>query len=156
MRDPAICAGSIAKYPAGKQSARDVSHPSGKDLTGHLHLRAVQVYPGYSGCLFILFTRTAFPALRSGHVCASVREAADFVEVAFKDNGQGIPPAALDLIFEPFYSTKQGGTGLGLAISQSIAQNHGGELLASSVMGKGSTFTLKLPLKSPLVLPRMG
>jgi signal transduction histidine kinase len=62
------------------------------------------------------------------------------------DTGGGIPPDALANIFKAYYSTKKGGTGLGLAISQRIAREHGGSLTVKSEIGKGSVFTLHLPL----------
>jgi signal transduction histidine kinase len=63
------------------------------------------------------------------------------------DTGSGIPPDALANIFKAYYSTKKGGTGLGLAISQRIAREHGGSLTVQSEVGKGSRFTLHLPLR---------
>jgi signal transduction histidine kinase len=62
------------------------------------------------------------------------------------DTGGGISPEAVQNIFKAYYSTKRGGTGLGLAISQRIAQEHGGSLTVKSELGKGSDFTLRLPL----------
>jgi signal transduction histidine kinase len=71
------------------------------------------------------------------------------------DHGIGIKPSELDTIFERFYRadssrTKQHvtGYGLGLSIAQNIARLHGGELIASSKFGKGSTFSLLLPIKT--------
>jgi signal transduction histidine kinase len=53
-------------------------------------------------------------------------------------------------IFEPFFSTKPGkGTGLGLWVSQGIVQNHGGTLRVRSLVGRGTTFTITLPVKGP-------
>ncbi len=68
------------------------------------------------------------------------------VEVA--DNGGGIPPDKVDSIFEVFASTKGSrGTGLGLPVSRKIIREHGGKIVVSSEPGKGSTFTVELPLK---------
>ena len=67
------------------------------------------------------------------------------------DTGQGIPPDQLRLIFEPFFTTKQpdeygrGGTGLGLSVCRQIIEQHHGRIRVESVVGKGSTFTVKLP-----------
>jgi signal transduction histidine kinase len=54
-------------------------------------------------------------------------------------------------IFRPFISTKGArGTGLGLAVSRKILREHGGDILVKSEVGKGSVFTIRLPLRSPL------
>lgn len=73
------------------------------------------------------------------------------VEVRVSDSGVGIPPEQLRQIFEPFYTTKQpdeygrGGTGLGLSVCRQIIEQHHGRIRVESVVGKGSTFTVKLP-----------
>jgi PAS domain S-box-containing protein len=71
----------------------------------------------------------------------------DRVVVQVTDNGPGIPREALPRLFEPFFTTKEvgKGTGLGLAIAYGIAQEHGGELHASSRPAGGARFTLELP-----------
>jgi PAS domain S-box-containing protein len=68
-----------------------------------------------------------------------------YVKIAIEDSGVGIPAAAIDKVFDPFFSTKKGGTGLGLAISQSIISKHGGDISVKSAPGKGTTFTIFLP-----------
>ena len=70
------------------------------------------------------------------------------LRIDFTDTGMGIAPEHLDKIFEPFYTTKPTGTGLGLGISHSIITSHGGRLVAESTMGKGTTFTIWLPIQS--------
>jgi signal transduction histidine kinase len=73
------------------------------------------------------------------------------VELVFKDTGAGIPPAVLDKIFEPFFSTKDvgHGTGLGLYITHQIVQQHGGTIRVESTAGEGTTVTLRLPRELP-------
>jgi PAS domain S-box-containing protein len=71
------------------------------------------------------------------------------VSVSVHDTGQGIDPAHLPHIFDPFFSTKANGTGLGLAICHTILQEHGAHVDVSSVLGKGTTFTVTLPLAPP-------
>ncbi|MFN7144301.1 MAG: ATP-binding protein [Myxococcota bacterium] len=69
------------------------------------------------------------------------------MEIEVSDTGVGITPEDLDKLFVPFFTTRHDGTGLGLAISRRIVQAHGGELDVSSTVGKGSTFTVRLPLQ---------
>lgn len=67
--------------------------------------------------------------------------------VEIEDNGPGIPSDVLRRIFQPFFSTKGAqGTGLGLAVAQKVAEENGGTLYAESEPGKGTTFTLTLPI----------
>jgi two-component system, NtrC family, nitrogen regulation sensor histidine kinase NtrY len=64
------------------------------------------------------------------------------VTIEVKDNGDGIEPEALENIFIPFYTTKKTGSGIGLSLSRQILQHHGGQLLAQSVVGQGTVFSL--------------
>jgi signal transduction histidine kinase len=69
--------------------------------------------------------------------------------VAIKDTGVGIAPEKMDLIFQPFFTTKSEvkGTGLGLSVCHGIIQNHQGEINVESRPGEGSTFTILLPAR---------
>lgn len=73
-------------------------------------------------------------------------------EISIRDSGQGIPGDQLRKIFDRFYTTKtadaggQGGTGLGLALARDVIESHNGRMRVDSAVGKGTTFTLKLPL----------
>lgn len=71
-----------------------------------------------------------------------------FIAVKFHDTGKGISPEDLTYIFEPFFTKKTKGTGLGLSISRKIIQEHGGEITVESEVGKGSLFTVYLPIKN--------
>ena len=77
----------------------------------------------------------------------------DEIQIRFTDEGMGIAQKHLPRLFERFYrvdkarSRKLGGTGLGLAIVKHIAQAHGGSVSVESELGKGSTFTLHLPIQ---------
>jgi signal transduction histidine kinase len=74
----------------------------------------------------------------------------DAVQIQVRDTGDGIPDEVLTQIFEPFFSTKpEKGTGLGLWVSQSIVQSHGGTLRVRSRLGRGTIFTITLPLEGP-------
>jgi len=68
------------------------------------------------------------------------------VAVTFSDTGVGMPPEVLEHLFEPFFTTKAGGTGLGLPVSLGIVQEHGGRITVESASGKGSAFTVWLPI----------
>lgn len=69
------------------------------------------------------------------------------VKIEVGDNGQGIDKEDLNKIFDPFFSTKsKKGFGLGLSISYGIINNHGGKISAQSELGKGTTFTILLPV----------
>jgi len=81
------------------------------------------------------------------------------VEVFVQDDGPGLPPEALERVFERFYrvdkarSREQGGTGLGLAIVKHIVQSHGGRVWAQSEPGRGATFFFTLPAGATIASP---
>jgi two-component system OmpR family sensor kinase len=89
---------------------------------------------------------------QEGYVSLSLNTADGFVMIKVKDTGIGISPEELPHIFERFYRADhtrprdRGGSGLGLAIVQGIVQEHQGSIEVESTPGKGSTFTLKLPI----------
>jgi len=68
-----------------------------------------------------------------------------YIRLSFTDQGCGIPNDDLKIIFDPYFTTKSSGNGLGLASVHSIINRHGGYIGASSVVGKGTTFTIYLP-----------
>lgn len=74
----------------------------------------------------------------------------DFIELEFKDTGQGIHKEDIEKIFDPFFTTKEvgHGTGLGLAISYGIVKSHFGTITVESKVGEGTTFLVRLPLQS--------
>ncbi len=78
-------------------------------------------------------------------VASSGNPAPSLVCVEVQDTGIGIAAPEIDLIFEPFYSTKRGGTGLGLAIAHRIVERHGGALEVESRLGAGTTMRLWVP-----------
>ncbi|MGB3225139.1 MAG: PAS domain S-box protein [Desulforhopalus sp.] len=83
-----------------------------------------------------------------GTITIMTRQEGRKIAVAIKDTGTGISPEKLDLIFQPFYTTKSEvkGTGLGLSVCHGIIQNHHGNIIVESMEGKGSTFTMLLPV----------
>jgi signal transduction histidine kinase len=81
-------------------------------------------------------------------VIIQTRDLKKSIEVIVKDNGNGIPEAIKEKIFQPFFTTKATGEGTGLGLSMSydiITKGHSGQLTVESEEGKGSTFTIKLP-----------
>ena len=101
--------------------------------------------------VFTNLVKNAIEHTHEGGVRISVTREQDRVTVMVEDDGEGIPPEDLPHIFERFYradahrARSQGGTGLGLAIALENVNLHGGEIKVSSVVGKGSTFTVCLP-----------
>ncbi len=71
---------------------------------------------------------------------------APYAWVRISDNGCGIPEEVLGKIFYPFFTTKERGSGIGLAIAQKIIDSHRGSIDVESEVGRGTTFTIKLPL----------
>lgn len=72
------------------------------------------------------------------------------VQIEIEDTGAGIAARERDLIFNPFYTTKEGGTGLGLAIAHKIVEEHGGTIDVASTPGVGTAFRIVLPVVSEL------
>jgi signal transduction histidine kinase len=101
--------------------------------------------------IFLNLINNALAALSDGGRLDIAAKRADdhSVAVTVTDNGCGIPQADLKRIFEPFFSTKaqSGGTGLGLSITYSLVQEIGGSISVQSEVGKGTEFTIRLPVK---------
>jgi signal transduction histidine kinase len=83
-----------------------------------------------------------------GSVTLKVWEDGKEVFASVTDSGCGMSPEQLKHIFDPFYTTKEGGTGLGLPTCLRVMEQHRGSLTVSSSLGKGSSFVLRLPLKT--------
>lgn len=81
-------------------------------------------------------------------VTVSTRKSESNIEIAVKDNGNGIPQAIMDKIFQPFFTTKPTGqgTGLGLSMSYDIIKTHGGELKVMTKEGEETVFIIQLPI----------
>ena len=86
---------------------------------------------------------------RGGVITVSTWQEDQKIFVSIKDNGVGIKPEEMDLIFQPFFTTKPSvkGTGLGLSICHGIVKSHQGEIRVESLLGEGTTFTVLLPIK---------
>jgi signal transduction histidine kinase len=126
------------------------------ELTGPAQLRldladlpAVICNPGHLGQAFMNLLQNAIKAIdKNGRILVETRLERDRVLVKFADTGVGINHEIMDKIFDPFFTTKEvgQGTGLGLAVVRDIVKCHGGEIRVASRQGKGSIFTLSLPL----------
>ncbi len=85
-----------------------------------------------------------------GSVRVEISREGGCASVVVSDSGRGIAPQHLANIFRPFYTTKGNGTGLGLSLARRIVEEHHGRIEVSSVVGKGSKFTVLLPFQMPV------
>jgi two-component system OmpR family sensor kinase len=102
--------------------------------------------------LLILVDNALLHTPANGKVIVSIRQSGAEAIVTVSDTGPGIAPEHLPHLFDRFYrvddvrARNSGGTGLGLAIAKAIAQSHHGDIRVESELGKGSTFTVRLPI----------
>jgi len=120
-----------------------------------LHLPELSVDPHQMQQVFLNLLMNAADAMEGRGVirlrtAESIEGGQRKVMIQFADHGCGIDSADLDHIFDPFYTTKKGGAGfgLGLAVSYGIITAHGGEITVSSERGRGSVFTITLPVRA--------
>ncbi|HEY5177295.1 MAG TPA: ATP-binding protein [Terriglobales bacterium] len=85
---------------------------------------------------------------KPGVIRVSLQSDDDDVLIAVADEGKGIPPEHLPNIFRPFFTTKGHGTGLGLSLARRMVEAHGGNIDVTSVLGKGTQFLVRLPVKN--------
>ena len=95
---------------------------------------------------------------RTGTLTIGLREEAGYALISIGDTGCGIPPELREKIFDPFFTTKPAGegTGLGLDIVRKIVEKHGGRIAIESEVGRGSTFTVSLPIAGVAGVPNPG
>jgi two-component system, NtrC family, sensor histidine kinase HydH len=82
-----------------------------------------------------------------GEILVSTLRDGDFVTIRVTDTGAGIAEQQIHKVLEPYFSTKKGGTGLGLPTVHRVAEEHGGTLTVQSEPGKGTQFSLQLPIR---------
>jgi PAS domain S-box-containing protein len=113
----------------------------------NLTLNAAQAMPGGGTITYtvdnVTLAAAEVPTLAAG----------DYVRIAVRDEGVGIPPENLAHIFDPYFTTKSAGAGLGLTSAYSVVKKHGGHLGVTSVLGRGATFVIHLPAARGAVLP---
>jgi two-component system, NtrC family, sensor kinase len=85
---------------------------------------------------------------KPGVIRVSMQSDEDDVLITVADEGKGIPPEHLTNIFRPFFTTKGHGTGLGLSLARRMVEAHSGHIDVTSVVGKGTQFSVRLPVKS--------
>jgi signal transduction histidine kinase len=83
---------------------------------------------------------------KGGELTMSSAVSNGFLDIKFIDTGEGISERAMQNLWTPLKTTKPRGIGLGLVICKGIVEAHGGSILVESTVGKGSTFTMKLPI----------
>lgn len=130
----------------------------GQTLTLGLGENLPQVF-GVGRALFEVFMNLVSNAVKytpdGGQITVSARPLAGGVEVSVADNGFGLKPEDQERVFQRFYRVKDAqtrqivGTGLGLPIVKKVVEDHQGSITVESEPGKGSTFTVRLPLGSP-------
>jgi two-component system NtrC family sensor kinase len=92
----------------------------------------------------------SMPGGGSLHLAARLSDSGDDVRIEITDTGCGIPTENLSRLFTPFFTTKAmgKGTGLGLAITYGVIKMHSGDITVDSEVGKGTTFTIRLPVRT--------
>lgn len=100
------------------------------------------------GQVLVSLLANAADAVRGpGRIEVASRARGQHVEIDVADNGVGIPPAELDKVFKPFFTTKARGLGLGLPLAKRILERYGGTLSVASTPGAGTTFTIRLAVE---------
>ena len=132
--DPTLKAAGISVEPIGP--AHSVTCPVDEQLVNQALLNIV------------LNASDAMPG--GGALSIEVRREAPWAVISIRDTGTGIAPEDRARIFEPFFSTKPKGTGLGLSVTERVIHEHGGSLTFETVVGKGTTFTIRFPLDPTL------
>ncbi|MFC1718233.1 PAS domain S-box protein, partial [Candidatus Poribacteria bacterium] len=109
----------------------------------------ISCYPSQLNQVYLNLLMNAIQAIEDkGTITITTSQQDDHVHIQFKDTGIGIPEEALKRVFVPGYTTKERGTGtgLGLSICHQIVKDHNGDILVESEEGKGTTFTVVLPM----------
>ncbi|MGA8903912.1 MAG: PAS domain S-box protein [Candidatus Bathyarchaeia archaeon] len=98
--------------------------------------------------VFVNLVGNAIDAMpKGGELTITSAKAGEILEIQFSDTGEGIRDDAMRNLWKPLKTTKSKGMGLGLAICKRIVEAHGGSIEVKSTLGKGSTFTIRLPIK---------
>jgi signal transduction histidine kinase len=120
--------------------------------TDYGEIPKIECNAGHLNQVFLNLIMNAVQACEGdGLIEIRTRAVDDALQIEIKDNGSGIDQSDMSAIFNPFFTTKEvgQGTGLGLSISYAIVEQHGGSILVDSVVGRGTTFTVVLPIDPP-------
>ncbi|MDP2276698.1 MAG: ATP-binding protein, partial [Nitrospirota bacterium] len=132
-------------YPKAKNQHIAIENQVGKEIP------EILMDPDQMHQIFLNIIINAIQSMPDGGVLTiSSIVSPDFVEISIEDTGKGISSEDLPYLFEPFFTRKAQGTGLGLSISRKIVQEHGGEIIVESEVGRGSAFTVYLPMKDKI------
>lgn len=111
------------------------------------YLPNIELDPNHMRQCLLNIIQNAFAAMPGGGVLAlSTYSDGDYVAIRVQDNGTGMSEEQLSKIFEPYFTTKASGTGLGLTVVYKIVKEHKGDIMVASEPGKGTVFTIKLPV----------
>jgi signal transduction histidine kinase len=108
-------------------------------------------YPQQLNQVFMNLLVNAAQAIKEkGEIRISTRAENGCIEIKIADTGVGIPPENIPKLFDPFFTTKEvgKGTGLGLHVSYSIVEKHNGTIAVESEVGAGTTFTVRIPIRT--------
>lgn len=121
----------------------------GKLKTDYADLPKIECSIGQLSQVFInLLMNAAQSIMKWGEITIKTWLQDDHVCISISDTGEGMTEEVRERLFEPYFTTKEAGkgTGLGLSITNDIIKTHKGEILVDSAIGKGSTFTIKIPV----------
>ncbi|MDI6729152.1 MAG: ATP-binding protein, partial [Thermodesulfovibrionales bacterium] len=105
--------------------------------------------PGQLNQVFMnMLVNAAHAIEKQGEITVKTWHDSGYIYISISDTGCGIPKENISRIFEPFFTTKEvgKGTGLGLSIAYDIVRKHNGDIIVDSAVGKGTTFTVKIPV----------
>lgn len=100
-----------------------------------------------NGAVLNLVTNAVQAMDHKGHVRLELSRRKDALRISVQDDGPGIPKAACERLFEPFFTTRTNGTGLGLAVVENVVLSHRGRVWCDTQSASGAKFNIELPLK---------
>ena len=132
-----------------KETLSQVETPKNIELITELgHFPRIEADKNQIKRTFLNLAVNGIQAMENGgRLKVSTKKTKDFIEVSFEDTGIGLPKEKMKKLFTPFFTTKAKGLGMGLAICKKFVESHGGSIEVESEEGKGSTFTVKLPIQ---------